>query len=59
MEEMNDVLGVLHLKMRTKALAEVDPAMSRAVSAVPVPTPRALSTLSLWKRCVVPRGWQE
>lgn len=61
MDETNDALGVLHLKMWTKALAEMGPAMSRAISAmpVPVPVPRALSTLSLWKRCAVPQGRQE
>lgn len=59
MEEMNDVLGVLRLKMWTKALAEMSLAMSRAISAMPMPMPRALSTLSPWKGCVVPQGWQE
>lgn len=50
MDETNDALGVLHLKMWTKALAEMGPAMSRAISAMPVPVPRALSTLSLCPR---------
>lgn len=54
MEEMNDALGVLHLKMWTKALAEIGLAMSRAISACYAYAQSSVHTVTVEEVCGAP-----